>query len=314
MKRLLWLFGRDSTVSRCLTCAAMSRRIAAHLLRFLRPPRPGFALPASQLGRHAPGVNSLQSHPRGGGAAHGPSAQYLATRLPLSTIVIIGHRLRRARAYPPLLFRGPTGSDVSGGGGRRGVLGGERYTGAELGVDVGAAVGMNGYGFPMPSRVISGDGVPQGSVLSHWRVDSSSLQSRDGRGADGGRLGVEEGELPWIRSQASARALSRSASFARRRLRSSRVVARRAYRRLKRCAHRARPPLSWPDSANIAALAHRHRRSRRCAVAKSSRPGGVTGRDRRVASSVTSRDVGRVTIQPDSVTTRNHRPSSHTAG
>jgi hypothetical protein len=154
----------------------------------------------------------------------------------------------------------------------------------------GGASGTNGYGFPRPSRVSRGDGVPYGKVLSHRRVLSSSFQSRDGRGADGGRLGAEQGELARVRSHAVARSEPRAAAIARRRRLTSSLAARRVYRRLSRCAHLARPPLSWPDSVNSATLAHRQRRSRVRSVARDSLPGGVTGRDRRTSGGVTARD------------------------
>jgi hypothetical protein len=65
--------------------ASMSRRIAAHAFRFRRPPRPGFALPVSRCG--------------GSSSQRGDVADLFSrgTRVLVYT-VIIGHRLRRARA------------------------------------------------------------------------------------------------------------------------------------------------------------------------------------------------------------------------
>jgi hypothetical protein len=199
------------------TPAPMRPRVFARsAFRFLRPPRPGFALPGT----------SSQAHFHGGGsrphvAGHvGPSvgcSKYgccmcLRGFLPRYITVFIGSLLVYCAER-----RGPRGREVTGGGGRRGALGGERYADPELGGC--SASGTNGYGFPIPSRVSSGDGVPHGNVRSHWRVSSSGpvgLMSGEihgnvgaGLGADGGRF-TEEGELPWV-DRYDAHARSRTA-------------------------------------------------------------------------------------------------------
>ena len=256
-----------------------ARIFARSAFRFLRPPRPGFALPGAMVGAR---VSGGTPHVRGH-AAFKDRLHIRPSVRPLQSTVIIGHRLRRSRAYCAGR-RGPLCIDGIGGGGRPAG----RYCGAELGG--GSASGTNGYGFPIPSRVSSGDGVPCGKVLSHRRV-SSVCSGRTGRGADGGRLLAqgEEGELTRVRSRSAPDAPGAAAGLARGRpLRSSRPARRAA---------RSDTPSSAARDASLDSARQR---------AASVRDHHVARRDIGVTSSVTGGGAVRRSTRPHEITTTHH--------
>jgi hypothetical protein len=259
--------------------------VARLTFRFLRPPRPGFALPGAVVAARDMNRASAHSGPHvgGGSACKAHRIRYRRARRPRCNTVIIGGLLLYCAGR-----RGPLCIDGIGGGGRTAG----RYIGAELGGV--SASGTNGYGRPIPSRVSRGDGVPQGNVRSHWRVSSSGpvgFMSGEihgnvgaGLGTDGGRF-TEEGELPGV-DKYDAHARSRTARCptvsARRCLRISSAAALRAYR----------PDSRYIPAAHAARDAVRQNHSRAPAVARSTELGVDLGRrDRRVTSwDVTERD------------------------
>lgn len=259
--------------------SASARAPAARRLRFRRPPRPGFALPVVAVVARDLNRASAQSGPHvgGGSACKAHRIRYRRARRPRCRTVIIGNLRVYCVERRGLMF----GIECAGAGRPRAGDGRDRYVEAELGG--GSASGTNGYGRPIPSRVRSGDGVPCGSVLSHRRVASSSGVA--GRGADGGRVRAEEGELPGV-DRYDAHARSRTARCptvsARRCLRFSSAPARLAYR-----------SDSWVmPTAHAARDTARQNHSRAPAVARSNELGVDLGRrDRRVTSrDVTERD------------------------